>query len=39
VHKSERTKWMLVKIWELHKISVAEQEDNTDVSVGVEERY
>jgi hypothetical protein len=30
---------MHVKIWESQKMSVAEQEDDTDVSVGVEERY
>jgi hypothetical protein len=30
---------MHAKIWESQKISVAEQEDDTDVSVGVKERY
>jgi hypothetical protein len=39
VLKPDRIRWMHVKIWELQKIWVAEQEDDTDVSVGVEERY
>ena len=39
VFKPDRIREMIVKIWEPQKISVAEQEDDTNVSVGVEERY